>query len=223
VKRLSRKEQQAQTRECLLKAAGRVFSRHGMAQASVEQVAAEAGFTKGAFYANFKSKEELFLAILDERFAERVRVLDEFLAIEAAPEDQARAAGLEFQDYVRGDPEWERLFFEFAAHAARNEDFRQELVARYRTLIDRIAEALQRGADQAGFAPPGDPRLLALAIFAAGNGVALQQLLDPEDTPDELMGGLLELLTLGVLVKAGVLSGAAPGAAGPAAAAGPPR
>ena len=220
-RRQTRKEQQAHTRQCLLHAAGRVFSRHGMAHASVEQVATEAGYTKGAFYANFKSKEELFLAILDERFAERVRVLDELMDQGGSMEEQARAGGAEFQDYVKGDPEWERLFFEFSAHASREEAFRQELIARYRTLIDRIAAVATQRLQAAGLEPPGDPRTFALAVFAAGNGVALQQLLDPDDTPDDLYSGMLELLTLGVLAKAGALS-AAPGAAGPAAAAGPP-
>lgn len=219
--RLTRKEQQQQTRECLLHAAARVFSRHGLAQASVEQVASEAGYTKGAFYANFKSKEELFLAILDERFAERIQVLDELMESHGSMAEQARAGGDEFQHYVKGDPEWERLFFEFAAHAARDDDFRQELVARYRTLIDRITAAFERRAAQAGLEPPGDPRYFALAVFAAGNGVALQQLLDPEDTPEDLFAGMLELLTLGLLVKAGAISAPGPGAADPAAAAGP--
>ena len=184
-------------------------------------MAAEAGFTKGAFYANFKSKEELFLAILDERFAERVRVMDELMEREASMEEQARAGGAEFQDYVKGDPEWERLFFEFAAHAGRDDAFRQELVARYRTLIDRITVVITRRAEQAGFEPPGDPAIVAHAIFAAGNGVALQQLLSPEDTPEDLFATMLELITLGVLAKAGALSGPAPAAAGPAAPADP--
>lgn len=212
--RLTRKEQQARTRSGLIDAAVRVFCRHGLHRGSVEQVAAEAGFTKGAFYSNFRSKEELFLAILDDRFAERIRVLDELLAGDAPFADQAREGGAEFQDYLRGAPEWERLFFEFAAYAARDEAFRVELVARYRMLIDRLAEAIQRRADAAGLTPPGDVRVFALGIFAAGNGVALQQLLDPDEMPPDLFPELLELLTLGMLAKAGAL---------PARGATPPR
>lgn len=219
--RLSRKEQQAHTRRALLEAATRVFSRHGLAQGSVEQVAAEAGFTKGAFYANFRSKEELFLAILDERFAERVQAIDELMARGGPMEEQAAAGGAEFQDYVRGEPEWERLFFEFAAHAARDDGFRRAFVARCRTLADRIAEAVAQRAGEEGVVPPGDPELFALAIYSAGNGVALQQLLDPDGTPDDLLSGMLELLTLGALAKAGRLSAPAPAAAGRAGAAGP--
>ncbi len=157
VTRLSRKEQQAHTRRALLEAATRVFSRHGLAQGSVEQVAAEAGFTKGAFYANFRSKEELFLAILDERFAERVQAIDELMARGGPMEEQAAAGGAEFQDYVRGDPEWERLFFEFAAHAARDDGFRRAFVARCRTLADRIAEAVAAARRRGGLRPARRP------------------------------------------------------------------
>src|ERR671910_103600 len=65
-RRISRSEKQAKTRSSLLKAAAKVFCRHGLEGASIDEVSAEAGYTKGAFYANFKSKEELFLVMLDE-------------------------------------------------------------------------------------------------------------------------------------------------------------
>ena len=70
-RRLTRKEQQADTRGRLLRSAAKVFGRRGFQAASLDEVAADAGFTKGAVYANFESKEDLFLAMLDERFAER--------------------------------------------------------------------------------------------------------------------------------------------------------
>src|ERR1700679_3861070 len=70
--RLSRKEKQAQTRSCLMRSAAKLFAQRGFRDASIDDVAEDAGFTKGAFYANFASKEELFLAMLDEHFARRV-------------------------------------------------------------------------------------------------------------------------------------------------------
>ena len=132
--RRTRKEQQAHTRSCLMKSAARVFARRGLQQASIDEVAEDAGFTKGAFYANFKSKEELFLAMLDERFAGRIEEIDRATGDDSEPEEQARRAGIDFSHYLAADPEWQRLFFEFAAHAARNDDFREELVTRYGAL-----------------------------------------------------------------------------------------
>ena len=66
-KRLSRKQKQAETREQLLEAAERVFLRRGLEGSSVEEISAEAGFTRGAFYSNFESKDQLFVELLHER------------------------------------------------------------------------------------------------------------------------------------------------------------
>src|ERR1700736_3807882 len=124
--RLTRKEKQAQTRSCLMHSAAKVFARRGLQQASIDEVAEDAGFTKGAFYANFKNKEELFLAMLDERFAERVEDIEQAIADEGSTVQKARRGGDLFVQSLRADLEWERLFFEFSAYAARDEDFRQE-------------------------------------------------------------------------------------------------
>ena len=196
--RLTRKEKQAHTRFCLMEAAARVFAKRGLQQASIDEVAEDAGYTKGAFYANFKSKEELFLAMLDERFAERLEEIDRVMSTSADVTDQAHEAGADFMRYVSADPEWQRLFFEFAAYAARNEEFRQELVTRYRTLRDRIAQGLARRAEEAGVEPPLPVDQVALMTFAMANGVALERLLEPELVPDHLYGTMLASLFTGL-------------------------
>ena len=196
--RLTRKEKQAHTRTCLMEAAARVFTKRGLQQASIDEVAEDAGYTKGAFYANFKSKEELFLAMLDERFAERLEEIDRVMSTSADVTDQAHEAGADFMRYVSADPEWQRLFFEFAAYAARNEEFRQELVTRYRTLRDRIAQGLARRAEEAGVEPPFPADQVALMTFAMANGVALERLLEPDVVPDHLYGTMLASLFTGL-------------------------
>jgi AcrR family transcriptional regulator len=199
---LTRKQKQAHTRLCLMEAATRVFTKRGLQQASVDEVAEDAGYTKGAFYANFKSKEELFLAMLDERFAERVEELDRIISSSGDMEEQARAAGSDFSRYVAADPEWQRLFFEFAAYAARNEDFRQELVTRYRTLRERVAELFQRRADEAGLESPMSAQDVAMMTFAMANGFALERLLEPEAVPDDLYGTMLATFFTGMMAGA---------------------
>ena len=69
---LTRREKQQRTRKSLLHAATQIFCQRGLEGASIDEVAQAAGYTKGAFYANFKSKEELFLVMLDERFSEEL-------------------------------------------------------------------------------------------------------------------------------------------------------
>ncbi|MFL5819935.1 MAG: TetR/AcrR family transcriptional regulator [Solirubrobacteraceae bacterium] len=197
--RLTRKERQAHTRTCLMESAARIFTRRGLDQASIDEVAADAGYTKGAFYANFKSKEELFLAMLDERFAERLEELDRVLASEGTVEEQAREAGASFMRHVSADPEWQRLFLEFAAYAARNEDFRQELVTRYGTLRKRMAEAFHGHARSQGIdSTPERKEEMALMLFAMANGVALEKLLEPDVVPDDLYSTMLVIFFTGL-------------------------
>ena len=189
--RLSRKEKQAHTRMCLMESAARVFAKRGLQQASIDEVAGDAGFTKGAFYANFKSKEELFLAMLDERFAQRIQQIDRVWSSEEGDlHEKARRSGEDFAQYL-SDEEWSRLFFEFAAYAARNEDFRQELVTRYRALRDRVADLYRRRKEEMGIEPSVSPEQVAVMTFAMANGLALEKLLEPEVVEDDTFATML--------------------------------
>jgi AcrR family transcriptional regulator len=199
---MTRKEKQAHTRACLLESAARVFARRGMQQASIDEVAEDAGYTKGAFYANFKNKEELFLAMLDQRFAEHLERLDEVIAPDEEISGQARQAGLEFMRHIAADPEWERLFFEFAAYAARNEDFRQELVTRYRSLCDRIAEMFRQRVEAFDVDPPIPVDDIATMTFMMANGVAMEKMLDPDRVPDDMYGTMLMVFFAGLIALA---------------------
>jgi AcrR family transcriptional regulator len=198
VRRLTRKERQAHTRSCLMTSAAKVFARRGLHQASIDEVAQDAGFTKGAFYANFKSKEELFLAMLDERFAGRVQEIENAIASGDEPEAQAHRAGVDFSRYLAADPEWQRLFFEFTAYAARDEDFRQELVTRYRALRERIAEALRRREQELGLISPVPLEQVALMTFAMANGFALERMLEPDTVSEDLYGTMLAVFFTGL-------------------------
>jgi AcrR family transcriptional regulator len=196
--RMTRDERRAHTRMCLMAAAGRIFSRRGLQQASIDEVAEEAGYTKGAFYANFKSKEELFLAMLDERFAERLTEIEQVVSTDSELEEQTRQAGEDFTRYVRADPEWERLFFEFAAYAARNDDFRAELVTRYRSLREALASVFAAYCERNGIDPPIPSERVALMTFAMANGFALEQLLEPEAVDDDVYSSMLLVFFTGL-------------------------
>lgn len=211
--RLTRKEKQAQTRECLMRSAARVFAQRGLQQASIDEVAEDAGFTKGAFYANFKNKEELFLAMLDERFAKRIEDIERVIAGEGTAAEKARRYGDSFAQTVRSDPEWERLFFEFSAYAVRDEDFRQELVTRYRAMRERIAAALKAESEQYEKEPVLPSDQVALMTSAMSNGFALEKLLEGDAVPDELYGTMLMVFFAGLdAIKAATPLVGAPGA-----------
>ena len=195
--RLTRKQRQEHTRRCLLESAGRVFARRGLGQASVDEVAADAGFTKGAVYANFGSKEELFLEMLDLRFARRLEDMDRALSTDEPPEVQARVAGRDFAVFLAGDPDWRRLFFEAALHASRDAAFRAKLQAHYARMRARMAALLEARSAAGGFDPGVPFDQLATMVFAMANGIGFEQLVEPEAVPEDLFSTMLELFTLG--------------------------
>ena len=199
---LTRKQRQAHTRSCLMKSAAKIFARRGLQHASIEEVAQDAGFTKGAFYANFRSKEELFLAMLDERFSEQLAKLDERMAGEGELSDQARDAAVDFARDLSDDPVWMRLYFQFAAHAARDEGFRAELVTRMRALRARFAEIFRRRGERLPFPAPVEPDELALMADVIVDGFAIHKLLDPDDFPDELHGRIWGVFVTGLRTMA---------------------
>jgi len=206
--RLSRKERQAHTRARLMRSAASIAAQRGLERASLDAVAEHAGFTKGAVYANFESKEDLFLSMLDARFAERLAELDRILSSEDDPDTQARAAAAGFIAAIESDPEWERLFVEFAVYAARNEDFRVELVARYRTMRERIAELLTARAARLGIEPVLPPGQVATMTFAMANGIALERLLEPDAVPDGLYPEMMAIFFTGLRARAAARAGA---------------
>jgi AcrR family transcriptional regulator len=206
--RLTRAEQKARTRAALLEAAESVFTRGGV-DASIDEVTEQAGFTKGAFYANFGSKEELLLALLDRNFAAHAERIDRTVATDRDFEEQAREGGLGFIRQIAADPEWGRLFFDLAAYAGRNESFRGELVARYRGLRDRIADIYERRAGELDIEPPLPVEQIATMTFAMANGIGLQQMLDPDSVPEDLYATMLVAFFSGLRVMAEARSGLA--------------
>jgi AcrR family transcriptional regulator len=197
-RRLTRKESQARTRSSLMGSAARLFAERGLERTSIDDLAEAAGYTKGAFYANFRNKEELFLAMLDERFAQRLESLDRIMASDHDVEEQAREGGADFMRYIRADPDWQRLFFEFAAYASRNDEFRTALLERYRSLRARIVELYEVRAQRLGVETPIPFETVALMTFAMANGVALEQLLEPDLVDEQLFATMLMVFFAGL-------------------------
>lgn len=200
--RLTRTEQRAKTRRCLMAAAARAFARDGLDRTSIDQVAEDAGYTKGAFYANFKSKKELFLAMLDERFGERMEEIERVIAGAGSPSEKASRVGDDLAAMLDADPDWHRLFFEFNAYANRDEDFREELVTRYRWMRERLAAALRARAEELSVPASVSAEQLATMTIAMANGFALETLLEPEAVPSELLGTMLTIFFAGVVTTA---------------------
>ena len=194
----ARRQPRAQTREELLDAAARVFARRGFHGASVEAVSEEAGFSTGAVYSNFASKEELFLSLYEERIQRRRRELR--AAVEGSG---GGAAGLEsatanIGEVFRGEPDWFLLYFEFSLHAARNPDFARRFRAVRGEGLNELTQGLAEGLDHAGLGSAIDPGDLARAMRALSHGFALERLVDEESALEALLGRILALVFRGL-------------------------
>jgi AcrR family transcriptional regulator len=185
--RLSRAERSAQTRGELMASARQLFLRRGFHAASLEQVAEEAGFTIGAVYSRFGSKADLFLAILDERIDQIVREVAHVATLDQplpAHAEQLAGRRLQFLDRER---EWFPLVLEFWSHAARDQRLRAAFNARHQRLVLAYATLIEADYARLGLTLPMAPELLARAVVAMGNGIALERLADPDRVPDGLL------------------------------------
>ena len=193
--RLTRAEKQAQTRQALLDAARDVFLRRGFAGASVEEITAEAGFTRGAFYSNFTSKDELFFELLDSQVFEYYREMARKRMAADEP-TSLRATGEELAEELRCQGlEWVwPLLLDLLAQAARRPELRKLASRFWSDTRSLSAEVIRREYERAGIDPPADPRTIATAFIAVDIGLALQNMVDPEDVPLEVYPELFELL-----------------------------
>jgi AcrR family transcriptional regulator len=190
-----RDEQKALTRRRLIDGAEAVFARSGFHGASVEEVAREAGVTTGALYSNFAGKEDLFLALFEERIAADVSDYSQIVAEGATLEEQARGAGDRWMAILEERPAYFPLLIEFWAYAIREPLLRERLAERFAALRAASARLALEGAERQGYSPDAEASgLVGLLINALGNGLALEKLADPDAVPDSLYGDLLVLI-----------------------------
>jgi AcrR family transcriptional regulator len=198
----SRRKPRAETRHQLLDAAARVFARRGLHGTSAEEVSEEAGFSRGALYSNFKSKEDLFLALWEERIERRRRELRDVVENSEDPGAGVEAAAADVVEVLGREREWFLLYFEFALYAARDASFLPRFQIVREQGLAKLAEGLARGLKQAGIESSLSSNDLALAVKALSYGIALERLVDEDDVPDALLGRVLQLLFRGLRAEA---------------------
>src|SRR5271155_3222432 len=190
-----RDEQKALTRRRLIDAAESVFARSGFHGASVEEIAKEAGATTGALYSNFAGKEDLFLALFEERIAADVRDYSQIAAAGATVEEQARGTADHWMAILRERPDYFPLFIEFWAYAIREPRLHERLAGQFAALRYASARLFLEGAGQQGVSLSAESgELVGILINALANGLALEKLADPGAVPDSLFGDMLMLI-----------------------------
>jgi len=173
------------TRDKLFEAAARVFEEHGIGGASIETLAAAAGFTRGAFYSNFKSKDELIIAMLEDHLEQTVRRNLELLARHKNLADFIEA--LKTMDRSRQDPLGRSplLHMEMILFVARAEKRRPELAKRLRAGRKLIADIIETTSKNSGKDPVLDPAWWGAIVLAMEDGFRLHRLIDPDTTPSD--------------------------------------
>jgi AcrR family transcriptional regulator len=171
------------TRDKLFEAAARVFEDQGIGGASIEAIAAGAGFTRGAFYSNFASKDELIIAMLEDHVQQSIERCLELLAHHQDAADFIEAFGE--MRRTRQDPLGRSplLHMEMVLFVARAEKRRPELAKRLRArraMTARIVETVSKNRKA-----PVDSAWTASILLAMEDGFRLHRLIDPETTPAE--------------------------------------
>src|SRR5215469_2306189 len=177
---ISRQQQRtAATRAKLLLAAQYIFARDGVEASRLEDIATRAGFTRGAFYANFDSKEDLLFALMERVIAEKVESIRALLDRCGTPEDRVHALR-EYYASLAGDRRWVLLLLEFKLFAPRHPQARALLVERYRKLRAPGRELLESLVRNLSRTLPISCNATTIALGAVSNALLIESLLDPK-------------------------------------------
>lgn len=167
-----------EVRRRLLEAAADEFAERGFAAARLAEIARRAGFTKGAVYSNFESKQDLFAELFAERSLEVAgRVLAEIAGLGVA--DAAGRGGETISTWLVGDPGWALLVLEFGVQAAREPAIAEAYLRERRSLRRQLEELIGARAAEWGIADRVDARILAITVMALISGLMLEHAVDP--------------------------------------------
>src|SRR6516225_10393462 len=171
-----------ETRDKLFEAAAQLFEEQGIGGASIEAIAAAAGFSRGAFYSNFKSKDELIIAMLEDHVEQSIKRSLELLEKYKEPADFIEA--LRSMDRTRQDPlaRSPLLHMEMILYVARAEKRRPELAKRLRARRNLVADIVETTMRNSGRPAPNAAWTGAI-LLAMDDGFRLHRLIDPETTP----------------------------------------
>lgn len=190
-----RSERRARTRGQLLEAAARVYARRGFESATLDEVAEEAGFTKGAVYDHFGSKEKLLFALLDEhlsgQIAEQISLFDP--TVETA--ERPRVGADRWMRELDDDPDAFRLFIEAWVRSQRDDTLREQVLAGMGAWRETLA-GFGRARSEQGDVDVDEATLerFATVMLALGIGMGIMRLSDPEAVSPELLGNAYVML-----------------------------
>lgn len=190
-------------RDELLTGALRVFARRGYREAGVDEIAAEAGYSKGALYWHFSGKEELLMALIEERIDTPMRERFALLASAPPERDMSEEATRAFAQQLDGEREALLLEREYWSLAIRDPDLRARYAERQTELRRDLASALEARAHHLGTPDLTMPAQdIARIVISIIGGLAVDELIEPGSVRPELLGEALAVLYAGLVARA---------------------
>jgi AcrR family transcriptional regulator len=189
-----RADSQARTRQLVLEAAERLFVANGFGSTSLEDIAREAGFSKGAVYSNFAGKTDLFFAIVEQQFdqlADRLRLV---VAAEDDAVSRLAAVGRWYDDFLRVESGWTRSLPEVAALASQDDDARQRFGSLLHKIEASITELTAQQQDDLGIRFGLPPDQVAALVVALVLGLTVRSLHDLQSPPQLFHDALARFL-----------------------------
>ncbi len=175
-----------------MSAALATFLERGYHASTLESVAEEAGFTRGAVYASFASKADLLIALLDQHVEERTEEVREAAREAGSVAVFYQRLGERWTARVRHGPRFDLLLIEFWVSAARDPELREQVAPRHERLLGAIAEVHTELAAATGETLAAPALELVRACSAMAHGMALEQLVSQDAVPLELLAWMLE-------------------------------
>jgi len=191
-KRLSREDSREQTTQRLLDAAQKLIARKGLDAASVENIAEAAGYSRGAFYSNFKSKDDLFIELLRRDHLRSLAQFDELRASDL-PVDQMQLRTRDIYSHMFRDNESFMNWTEARMVAARDTRFRAKLDALMAEKRAQIASFIGYFYQRVGVTPPMSTEKMAMGFMSLAEGVRLFMMSSPSEMTSPTAESLLSL------------------------------
>ena len=199
-KRLTREQSKDQTRLRLLDAAQAIFMKKGFVAASVEDIAEAAGYTRGAFYSNFRSKPELFLELL-RRDHESMQAELHSIFEENVTREDMEASVLHYYSRLPRDNKYFLLWVEAKLLAARDARFRVRFNAFLHEKVEQLTEYITEFSVRVGAPLPLPAETLALGLMGLCDGMQFFFTVDPQqisgERAEEVLGNFFARVVFG--------------------------
>jgi AcrR family transcriptional regulator len=195
---LERQQRGEVTRARLIQSAEKIFARDGFEAAKLEEIASDAGYTRGAFYANFASKEDLFFALLEREVSSRIEIARNQLDKAGAPRDMLETLRKYFLQKSL-DRRWSLLSLEFKLLAVRHPEVKTRLAAINRRFISFWVDRLEDTVKAVDHSLIASAPAVGMALSSVSTSLTVEHMLDrnlmSEEDAEEILANFFDCMT----------------------------